>query len=67
MANTKACELIAQLQKAVDEHGNLDVRVRDCSDGYDWSGLCVNPDPASPMEAEDGVAGTIDINVFERG
>lgn len=60
----KASELIAELQKAVEKHGDMDILVRDCSDGYDWSGLCVNPDPPSPMERDEGVAGTIDINVF---
>lgn len=60
----KASELIAELQKAVAKHGDLDILVRDCSDGYDWAGLCVHPDPPSPMEVVEGTAGTIDINVF---
>lgn len=60
----KASELILELQKAVNEHGDMDILVRDCSDGFDWSGLCVAPDPPTPGEKEEGVKGTIDINVF---
>ena len=61
----KASELISELQKAVAEYGDLDILIRDCSDGYDWSGLCVCPDPPSPMEIAEGIAGTIDINIFD--
>ncbi len=60
----KASELIAELQNAVKEHGDLDILVRDVEGGYDWSGLTICPDPPTPMEADDGVAGTIDINLF---
>lgn len=60
----KASQLIAELQKAVEKHGDLDILVRDCSDGYDWSGLTVWPDPPSEAEAAEGIKGTIDINVF---
>lgn len=57
----KATELIAELQAAVRKHGDLDVLIRDCSDGFDWSHCSVCPDPASEWE---DVAGTIDINVW---
>ena len=59
----KASELIAELQDAVAKHGDLDILVRSPEDGYDWSDITVWPDPTSPMEAEDGIKGTIDINV----
>lgn len=60
----KASELIAELQKAVSEHGDLDILFRDVEDGCDWDNCTVCPDPASPMEAAEGITGTIDINVF---
>lgn len=60
----KASELIAELQKAVSEHSDLDILFRHVEDGVDWDKCTVWPDPASPMEAVDGVTGTIDINVF---
>lgn len=60
----KASELIAELQKAVSEHGDMDILVRDCAIGFDWSGISVCPDPPSPMEVDEGIAGTIDINVY---
>lgn len=60
----KASELIAELQKAVTEYGDLDILVRECPDGCDWSGVCVVPDPPSSAEVEEGISGTIDINVF---
>lgn len=60
----KASELIAELQHAVAEHGDLDILVRDVEDGCDWSSLTVWPDPPTPMEQADGVRGTIDINIF---
>lgn len=59
----KASELIVELQKAVAEHGDLDILVRSPEDGYDWSDITVWPDPPSPMEREEGIKGTIDINV----
>lgn len=59
----KASELIAELQRAVDQHGDLDILVRSVEDGEDWSDITVWPDPASPEEQEQGVAGTIDINL----
>lgn len=57
----KASKLIAELQKAVAEHGDLGILVHDSSDGCSWSGLTVWPDPASPAEEEEGVKGTIDL------
>ena len=60
----KASELIAELQRAVAEHGDMDILVRDCSDGFDWNGITVCPDPPSPNEAGEGISGTIDINVY---
>ena len=60
----RATELIAELQAAVDKHGDLDILIRDCEEGFDYSQCLVWPDPASPMEAADGVSGTIDINVW---
>ena len=63
----KASELIKSLVDTVAQHGDLDILVRDCEDGCDWNGLTVCPDPPSPMEAEQGIIGTIDINVFADG
>lgn len=60
----RASELIKELQRAISEHGDMDILVRDCSDGFDWSGISVCPDPPSPMEVVEGITGTIDINVF---
>ncbi|RKI66949.1 hypothetical protein D7V91_11415 [bacterium 1xD42-67] len=60
----KASELIAELQKAVAEYGDLEILVRECPDGCDWNRLCVVPDPPSAMEVAEGISGTIDINVF---
>lgn len=60
----KASELIKELQRAVAEHGDMDILVRDPSDGFDWSGVSVVPDPPSPAEAAEGVPGTIDIIIF---
>lgn len=60
----KASELIGELQKAIKKHGDLDILVRDIEDGCDWSEITVWPDPPTPMEADEGVKGTIDINVF---
>lgn len=60
----KASELILELQKAVSEHGDLDILFRDVEEGVDWENCIVWPDPASPMEAAEGITGTIDINVF---
>lgn len=59
----KASELIAELQHAVAEHGDLDILVRSVGDGEDWSDITVWPDPAGPMESDEGIAGTIDINL----
>lgn len=59
----KASELIAELQAAVEKYGDLDILVRSPEDGCDWSDITVWTDPPSPMEKEDGIAGTIDINV----
>ena len=61
----KASELIAELQKAVEDHGDMDILVRECPEGYDWNGVSVCPDPPSPMEEEEGISGTIDINIFD--
>ena len=60
----KASELISELKKAVNEHGDMEVLVRDVEGDCNWSGLTVWPDPPSPTEIEEGVEGTIDINVF---
>jgi len=60
----KTSELIAKLQKAVAEYGDLDILVRSVEDGDDWKSLTVWPEPASPMEAEDRAQGNIDINIF---
>ena len=62
----KASELIAELQTAVNKHGDLEILIRDCADGFDYSGCTVWPDPASEMEKLDGVEGTIDINVWKK-
>ncbi len=60
----KASELIRELQKAVEEVGDLDILVRTPDDGWDASGISVCPDPPSEWEKEEGVRGTIDINVW---
>lgn len=60
----RASELIAELQKAVAQHGDLDILVRDVEGGCDWSSLTVLPDPPTPMEQAEGTHGTIDINIF---
>lgn len=60
----KASELIDELQKAVAQHGDLDILVRDVEGGCDWSCLTVWPDPPTPMEQAEGTHGTIDINIF---
>lgn len=58
----KASELIKELQAAIDTVGDLDILVRTPDDGWDCSDITVCPDPPSPMEIEQGVEGTIDIN-----
>ena len=59
-----ASELIKQIQKEIDKHGDLPILIRDCSDGYDYNDCTVVGDPPSVWEQEFGVIGTIDINIF---
>lgn len=60
----KASELIMKLAKAVSVFGDLDVLIRDCSNGYDYDCAAVTGDPASDAETEIGIKGTIDLNIW---
>lgn len=60
----KASELVSELQAAIVKYGDLDLLIRDCSDGYDYDGITVHGDPASEFEKAIGVKGTIDLNVW---
>ena len=59
----KASELIRLLRDARDSHGDLEVIVRDRSVGDSYTITSVAADPATPMEADGGTLGTIDIIV----
>ena len=60
----KASELIVELQNAIDEYGDMDILVRSPEDGWDASGISVWADPPSQLEKDEGIEGTIDINVW---
>lgn len=60
----KASDLIRKLACAISEFGDLDVLVRDCSNGYDYDSVSVTGDPASEAEDNLGIHGTIDLNVW---
>lgn len=60
----KASNLITKLACAISEFGDLDVLIRDCSNGYDYDAASVTGDPPSDTEVELGVHGTIDLNVW---
>ena len=60
----KASELIVELQNAIDEYGDMDILVRSPEDGWDASGISVWDDPPSQLEKDEGIEGTIDINVW---
>ena len=60
----KASELIAELQNAIDEYGDMDILVRSPEDGWDSLGISVWADPPSELEKQRGIEGTIDINVW---
>ena len=60
----RASELIAELQRAVEQYGDLRVIVRDCPNGYSYTEIIVSPDPASEWERDEGVEGTIDLCVL---
>lgn len=59
-----ASELVKAIQKEIDAHGDLPILIRDCAEGYDFDGCTVVADPPSKSEQEEGIIGTIDINVF---
>lgn len=59
-----ASELIRAIQKEIDAFGDLPILIRDCANGYDFDGCTVVADPPSKLEREEGIVGTIDINVF---
>ena len=63
----RASELINELNTAVEKYGDLDVLVRYPEDGSCWEDFEVVPDPPTPMEAERGIEGTIDVNVVGNG
>lgn len=60
----KASELIKELQDAITQFGDMDILVRSPEDGWDASNLTVWADPPSDWEKEEGINGTIDINVW---
>lgn len=60
----KASDLITKLACAISEFGDLDVLIRDCSNGYDYDAASVTGDPASDYEVEIGIHGTIDLNIW---
>ncbi len=60
----KTSELIRRLSAAITEFGDLDILVRDCSNGYDYDCASVSGDPASDAEKDLGIKGTIDLNVW---
>lgn len=60
----KASELIKELQDAITQFGDMDILVRSPEDGWDTSNVTVWADPPSDWEKEEGIHGTIDINVW---
>lgn len=60
----KASELIKELQNAITQFGDMDILIRDCSNGYDYDAAVVSADPPSDAEMYDGITGTIDLNIF---
>lgn len=60
----KASELIKELQDAITQFGDMDILVRSPEDGWDASNVTVWADPQSDWEKEQGINGTIDINVW---
>lgn len=59
-----ASELVRAIQKEIDAHGDLPILIRDCANGYDYEGCTVVADPPTELEREEGIVGTMDINVF---
>ena len=59
----KASELIKELQDAITQFGDMDILVRSPEDGWDASNVTVWADPPTAWEKEQGISGTIDINV----
>lgn len=60
----KASELIKELQDAITQFGDMDILVRSPEDGWDASNVTVWADPPTTSEKEQGISGTIDINVW---
>lgn len=60
----KASELVSELVQMISKYGDLDILLRDCDNGYDYSGVSVHADPASEEEERLGVFGTIDLNMW---
>ena len=63
----KASGLIEKLSTAISEAGDLDILLRYPEDGTSWENFSVVPDPPTPMEEQNGVKGTIDINAVGDG
>jgi len=59
----KASELVKELQDAITQFGDMDILVRFPEDGWDASKITVWADPPDDWEKEQGINGTIDINV----
>lgn len=60
----RARQLIRELEKAVEQFGNLRVEVRDSGNGCSYEGISVLPDPASILEEERGEEGKISLSVY---
>lgn len=59
-----ASELIKVIQKEINEHGDMPILIRHCSEGCDWDECTVLADPPSKSEKKNGIVGTIDISVY---
>jgi hypothetical protein len=59
-----ASDLIKLIQGEINKYGDLPILHRDCENGFDYDRCTVHSDPASEWEKEEGICGTIDINLF---
>lgn len=60
----KASELIKKLQDAITQFGDMDILVLFPGDGWGAKNVAVWADPPSDLEKEQGINGTIEINVW---
>ena len=60
----KASELIAKLQKEVEENGDLDIMVHSPDDESEWDDITVRSMFPSFISRDNGAKGAIEINVY---